>query len=209
MKQTAITRATLGRLPVYLQYIRSYVRDETISASAIARGLGLGEVQVRKDLSLVCAESKPKIGYQTEKLLSDLEEVLGVQTPTPAVVVGAGKLGLALLDYEGFSEYGLKIVAAFDTDTKKVGTEFAGKPICPMEQLTDYCGRHDIHIGILTVPASVAQKVCENMTQSGITAIWSFAPCKLIVPETVTIKQENLALSLAHLQASANQWNKI
>ena len=205
MKKSNITRATLGRLPIYLQYIRSYVTSNTISASAIARGLDFGEVQVRKDLSLICEEGRPKIGYQTGILVAALEEVLGIHSYEPAVIVGAGRLGLALQNYEGFSEYGLEIIAAFDANTAKANEKCGSKPTYPMEQFTQYCQMHDVHIGILTVPASEAQNVCDKMVQSGITAIWNFAPCKLIVPDTIAVKNENLALSLAHLHLSANQ----
>ena len=198
-----ITKATLRRLPLYLQYIRSSVREERTSASAIARGLGLGEVLVRKDLSLVCEAGRPKLGYQTETLSSALEEILGVHQYVPAVIVGAGRLGSALMGYDGFAEYGLEIAAAFDCDPQKEGTTYGGKTVYRMDQLADYCREHNIRIGVLTVPAQAAQEVCNEMIQSGITAIWNFAPRALDVPEHVTVQQENLALSLAHLRLSA------
>ncbi len=204
MKQPAITKATLGRLPIYLQYIKSSVQSETVSATTISKALGLGEVQVRKDLNLICEEGKPKIGYQTERLVSDLEKALGVHNKVPAVIVGAGKLGLALQGYDGFLEYGLEILASFDSDSEKRNMQYSGKTIFPMEQFTHYCQMHDVHIGILTVPAASAQSVCDKMVQSGITAIWNFAPCTLKVPENVIVQQENLALSLAHLNLLAN-----
>ena len=198
-----ITKATLRRLPLYLQYIRSSVREERTSASAIARGLGLGEVLVRKDLSLVCEAGRPKLGYQTETLSSALEGILGVHQYVPAVIVGAGKLGLALMGYDGFAEYGLEIAAAFDCDPTKDGMRYAGKTVYMMDRLADYCQAHNVRIGVLTVPAPAAQEVCNEMVRSGITAIWNFAPRALDVPEYVTVQQENLALSLAHLRMSA------
>ncbi len=205
MKNTNITRATLGRLPIYLEYIRSYASDGMISASAIARGLGLGEVMVRRDLSHVCGEGRPKIGYPTKTLINDIETVLGVHRCVPAIIVGAGKLGSALQGYKGFEKYGLKIVAGFDCDSKKLDIQNHEHPIFPMERLNEFCRLQNVHIGILTVPAEAAQKVCDMMLQSGITAIWNFAPRKLIVPDHVAVKQENLALSLAHLHLSTGQ----
>ena len=198
-----ITKATLSRLPLYLQYIRSSVSEERTSASAIARGLGLGEVLVRKDLSLVCEACRPKLGYQTAILSSALEDVLGVYQYVPAVIAGAGKLGMALMGYDGFAEYGLEIAAAFDCDPAKAGMCYAGKTVYPMDRLADYCQTHNVRIGVLTVPAPSAQEVCDEMIQSGITAIWNFAPRALNVPEHVTVQQENLALSLAHLRLTA------
>lgn len=174
---------------------------ETVSATTIAKALGLGEVQVRKDLNLVCGEGKPKIGYLTDNLISSIEKFLGADRPASAVIIGAGKLGSALQGYDGFKTYGLEIAAAFDTDADKTErhSEYA---VYPMEQLASFCRTHDIRIGIITVPASSAQQVCDEMILSGITAIWNFAPCTLSFPENVTVRQENLALSLAHLKLS-------
>ena len=111
--QGTLSRATLGRLPMYLRYIRRTNTDK-ISATQIAKGLGLGEVQVRKDLASVCAEGLPKVGYPVSALRRDMERALGVNVPVSAVIVGAGKLGSALMEYDGFADYGMKIVAAFD-----------------------------------------------------------------------------------------------
>ncbi len=205
MRKTNITRATLGRLPIYLEYIRLYSDDDMISASAIARGLGLGEVMVRRDLNHVCGEGRPKIGYPTKTLIADIETVLGAHKYVPAIIVGAGKLGLALQGYKGFEEYGLGIIAAFDCDSKKIDIRNNEHPIFPMDRLSEFCKKKDVHIGIMTVPADAAQSVCNILVEAGITAIWNFAPCKLRVPDNITVKQENLALSLAHLHLSTKQ----
>ena len=116
MNGYSIHKATLGRLPQYLQYLKSLPESygSTISATAIAKGLSLGDVQVRKDLAAVSGAGKPKIGYEKAKLIGDLERHLGYESLTNAVLVGAGKLGKALLDYNGFDEFGVQIVAAFD-----------------------------------------------------------------------------------------------
>ena len=212
--QSAISRATLGRLPVYLQFLRT-VKDEHISAAAIARALGLGEVLVRKDLNLVCGQGKPKTGYETDTLLGSITAALGIQSVTEAVLIGAGKLGTALMDYSGFRDYGLEIIAAFDQDQAKVTESAGSKPVYPMEQLRRFCQIHDIKIGIITVPADAAQSVCSQLVDSGIEAVWNFSPVILTVPEGVALQNENLALSLAHLHSLQNynkqeekQWKK-
>lgn len=200
-----ITRATLGRLPTYLQYLKSSdVCDEYISATKIANALNLGEVQVRKDLSSVSSGGKPKVGYIRENLIDDINTTLGCDQTSNAVIIGAGKLGNALLGFDGFAEFGLKIVAAFDTDPTKYGKLVSDNPILPMEQLKSFCQEKNIHIGIITVPLSVAQDVCDDMIKSGISAIWNFAPITLNVPDSVIVSQENLALSLAHLKSLSN-----
>ena len=196
--QERVARATLGRLPDYLQYVRS-IETETISATRIANALGLGEVQVRKDLAAVCGSGRPKIGYETSALIKDLEDVLGVRTCSGAVIVGAGKLGLALLGYQGFNEYGIEIKAAFDNDSKKWGEGPGGLSVFPLKDCEKFCKKNGIKLAILTVPAYAAQEICDMIVKAGIKGILNFAPCKLKVPEGVTVRQENLALSLAHL----------
>jgi len=194
VKEPVFSKATLGRLPIYLDYLRTGDHGEYISAAEISRALGLGDVQVRKDLNSVSGTGKPKIGYKTTELIAALESVLGRKAATPIVIVGAGKLGKALLDFDGFDEYGIKISAAFDVDKRLLCDR-----ILPMDNFTNYCRLYDIHAGIITVPAACAEEVCDIMIKSGITAIWNFAPTVLNVPENITVCQENLALSLAYL----------
>ena len=202
MKQSNVMKATLGRLPTYLQFLKSLDPNEheNISATIIAKALNLGEVQVRKDLSTVSGAGRPKLGYKTKALIKRLEDVLGQKKVSKAVIVGAGKLGNALYEYNGFGNYGLEIVAAFDSDSNKVGITNSGKEILSLEKLEEYCENYDVKIGIITVPADVAQNICDRMTKCGIAAIWNFAPCQLSVPEGIMLQNENLALSLAHLK---------
>ena len=198
MNGYSIPKATLGRLPQYLEYLRSLPEiRRTISATAIAKALSLGDVQVRKDLASVCGAGKPKIGYETDKLITDIESHLGYKRLTNAVLVGAGKLGRALLDYDGFEDFGVKIVAGFDCNETVLtkGT----KDILPIRDIEVYCREHDVKLGIITVGQGSAQDVCDKLVESGIKAIWNFAPVTLKVPNGVLLKQENLALSLAYL----------
>ena len=198
MNGYSIPKATLGRLPQYLEYLRSLPEiRRTISATAIAKALSLGDVQVRKDLASVCGAGKPKIGYETDKLITDIESHLGYERLTNAVLVGAGKLGRALLDYDGFEDFGVKIVAGFDCNETVLikGT----KDILPIRDIEIYCREHDVKLGIITVGQGSAQDVCDKLVESGIKAIWNFAPVTLKVPNEVLLKQENLALSLAYL----------
>ena len=201
MNGYSIPKATLGRLPQYLQYLKGLpaVKGATISATAIARGLSLGDVQVRKDLATVSGAGKPKIGYELEKLIRDLESHLGYERLTNAVLVGAGKLGRALLDYDGFEEFGVKIVAGFDCNEKALQLGRNAKEILPIKDISSYCKENNVKLGIITVGQGSAQEVCDALVASGIEAIWNFAPCNLRIPSNVILKQENLALSLAYL----------
>ena len=202
MNSSSVSKSTLGRIPIYIQYLRELPEDSgaTISATKIARGLSLGEVQVRKDLASVSGQGKPKVGYERIKLMQDLERHLGYENLTNAVLIGAGKLGRALLDYGGFEEFGIRILAGFDCNDTALQIS-KSKSVLPIRQLGDYCAEHDVRIGIITVGMGSAQEVCDTLVASGIRAIWNFAPCALSVPSDVILKQENLALSLAHLNS--------
>ena len=200
MDKTGITKATLGRLPHYLQFLRELPIDDVpyISATVIAKKLSLGEVQVRKDLSAVSGAGKPKVGYKTADLIKTLEAHLGQGDMTNAVLVGAGKLGKALLEFDDFEDYGVKIIAAFDCNETAIRyNRFV--EILPMNDFDEFCKQNNVRIGIITVGAGSAQTVCDRMVESGITAIWNFAPCNLEVPDGILLKQERLALSLAYL----------
>lgn len=216
----SVSRQTLQRLPDYLNCLHSLLQSGmvTVSAKTVAEVLGLGEIQVRKDLASVSTGGRPKIGYILTDLIKDLEIYLGYNDSHDAVLVGAGKLGRALLSYNGFKEYGLNIVAAFDTSvigiaaigTAVIGTAVIGTAaigtgsmepvrILSVDKLPDVCRSLQIRIGIITVPSARAQEVCDQMVENGILAIWNFAPTHLRVPENILVKNENMAASLAVL----------
>ncbi len=208
MSSSSVTKATLGRVPHYLKFLKELPDDgfEYISATHIARELELGEVQVRKDLNAISGAGKPKIGYITEELIQKLEDCLGCNRMMSAVLVGAGKLGKALLDYSGFEKFGVKIIAAFDSN--ETALSLRGKvEILPISQFEQFCKEHNVKLGIITVGEGSAQTVCEQMVSSGIEAIWNFAPCKLKVPKGTLVQNENLALSLAHLNNQLSNSN--
>jgi redox-sensing transcriptional repressor len=206
MCKNGISKATLGRIPMYLDLLRDLPEEryEHISATTIARKLSLGEVQVRKDLASISGAGKPKLGYLTSELIENLENSLGCNNYALAVLVGAGKLGKALLDYDEFEKFGIKIAAAFDSNDKEIS--ITGKiKVKPINEFEDFCKSRNIQLGIITVGAGSAQAVCDKMVECGITGILNFAPCSPHVPDGVVIQNENLALSLAHLK---NQINK-
>ena len=205
MNQNLVTRATIGRLPLYLKYLKSLPTEvTTISATKIAKALGLGEVQVRKDLCAVSGNGKPKIGYYLTELTEKIEKSIGYKSRSSAVIVGAGKLGKALLSYSGFENFGLEIACGFDTDPAK----FEKGKILPLEQLKQFCQDKNIKIGIITVPAPFAQKVADMLVEAGIQAIWNFAPCALVLPDNIIVRREDIALSLAYLDEQLKSKNK-
>lgn len=210
MAEVRVSKSVLKRLPGYLAYLKNLPEDGSthISATSIANALGMGEVQVRKDLALVSDGGRPKIGYPREALIDDIERFLGYDNTTDAVLIGAGKLGLALMAYSGFEEYGLNIQAAFDIAPSKEFTD-DGQPILPISKLEHYCRTNKILMGIITVPAEHAQEAADRLIAVGVKAIWNFAPTHLDVPEHILVQNENMATSLAvlsvHLRAQIKE----
>ncbi len=201
-KIKAIPEPTLRRLPLYYQYLKKIQAEKNsqyISCTQIGNELNILPIQVRKDLEITEASGKPKLGYGVKELIGNIEDFLGWNNTTEAYLVGVGHLGSALLGYHGFKEYGLNIIAAFDSDESKIGTETHGKMVFPVSKLPEMIRRMGIKIGILTVPAYCAQHLTDLMVEAGVHAIWNFSPVKIMVPPGIIVQHENLASSLVVL----------
>lgn len=201
-KPVSLSQQAFLRMPYYLKHLNQLKKDgiTTVSASSVAEMLGLNEVQVRKDFASVSStKGIPKKGFVVDGLISDMEICLGYHDLDQAVLVGLGSLGRALISYKGFSQYGLDIVMAFDNNEELIGQQISGKYVQSTNNLSDTCRRMNIHIGIIAVPDTQAQIVCDQLIAGGALAIWNFAPVHLSVPSHILLQNENLASSLALL----------
>ncbi len=198
--RVSISRPMLERLPIYASALEKMIASgvASVSSAKIAKVLDFGEVQVRKELAFVSGAGKPRIGYDAKKLLRDIKAFLGEDRPSEAIIIGAGKLGCALLGYENFEDVGVRIKSAFDI--LRTDLSVGDKNIYPMSKLRSYCEENHIEIGIITVPAFAAQEACDLLVTVGIKAIWNFAPITLAVPEGVAVINEKLAISLSQLR---------
>ena len=202
MNELEISKATIGRMPLYLRFLQEENSrgEKYISSAVIAQNNPVSAVLVRKDLALVSSKpGKPRLGFEVVRLIADIEKFLGYDNLSDAVIVGAGGLGKAFLGYEGFKSNGLNIVAAFDVDPRIVGEEIAGKKVYPMDKFSDFVQHKKINIGIITVPKAAAQEILDAMVRAGIKAVWNFAPAPLRVPKGIILKNEDLSASLALL----------
>lgn len=205
MENTIISRRLRKRLPLYLEYLNNLPEDSSnISATAIAKALDMGHVQVRKDLAQISDTGRCRTGRNRQQLMQDIEGYLNFTRQTGTIVVGIGKLGQALLDYPALDDAGFHVMAGFDiapcADTSK-----GGKPIYPMNRLEPFCKYYDVHVGIVAVPGENAQQVCDALIACGIHVILNFSPVHLQVPEHVLVQNENFAVSLTSLR---NQMNR-
>ncbi len=193
----AISVVTLERLPKYLRILKKMQMENinNVSSTSIAKELGFNSIQVRKDLACVSkTDGKPGVGFVVNDLIDDIEEFLNINHSRDIIVIGAGRLGQALMNYSGF-ENKIKVVRAFDIDKNKCDN----KKIFLMNTLKDYVKKNNISVAIITVPREAAQSACDLVIESGIKTIWNFAPINLKVPDNIRIKHEDLSASLAVL----------
>ena len=190
---------TIRRIPYYLRLLYDFDKDgsEWISATDIGDILNLNSIQVRKDLTFTNVIGRPKKGYLVKDLIAAVEEFLGWDRRTPAVLIGAGSLGNALLGFDGFKRHGLDIIAAFDNDPEKAGKVERAVKIYRISDLKDYVRRNNVSLGIITVPASAAQETALKMIDAGIKGIWNFSPAKLHVPDNIIVHEEDLSEGFA------------
>jgi redox-sensing transcriptional repressor len=193
--------ACVKRLPAYLQMLRVLQGEgqEYVSGTLLATTHSLEPVIVRKDLAVTGAAGIPRRGFRIAELIAAIERFVGWDNQTKAVLVGVGNLGTALLGYQGFENLGLRIAGAFDRDPAKVGKWIQGRKVQPISQLAAFVRRGGIRLGVLTVPAAVAQETADLMIRAGIRGIWNFSPARLEVPAGVVTQKEDLAEGLAVL----------
>ncbi len=203
-KQASIPLPTIRRYPIYLRAIKAKIAggELYVSSAAIAEELGFDPVLSRKDLAMAGIPGKPRLGYPAQELCKAINSALGWDNPIEAALIGVGSLGSALLGYSGFEEQNLSITVAFDASRLKVGMNVHGVKVRPMDDIVRVIQQLKLPIGIITVPASVAQECANKLISAGIKAIWNFAPIQLNVPEHIIVQNVDLAQSLAVLSHS-------
>lgn len=194
---------SIQRLPVYLRFLKEQQErgEQVVSCTRIAEEFGQLSVQVRKDLSITGITGRPKVGYRISELTEAIESFLGWNSRITAFLIGAGSLGSAILGYEGFSEHGLSIVAAFDTDREKVGTSIHDCPVYDIGDIFECASGMNLDIGILTVPAAVAQSAANLLVKVGVRAIWNYTPTRLELPSKIVCEDAKLSASFAVLSS--------
>ena len=201
MSKQAIPRKTVYRLSLYYRSLQRLQANEvdTVSSAALAKASGVKPTQLRKDLTYFGQFGTRGLGYDVKALSAKLTAVLGTTHLQPVILVGAGHLGLALLRYHGFAKEGFEVVAAFDVDVSRRHTRELRIPVLPMSRLGEFVREKKIKMAILTVPATVAQEVANELVAAGILAILNFAPIILQVPESVVVNNVDLAIELENL----------
>jgi len=192
---------SVRRLPVYLHKLLEMRRagQDIVATPELAKYMQCSEIAVRKDLAFTGAVGQPGVGYRIKDVIDAIRSCLNWDRPHEAVLAGAGSLGTALMGYDGFDEYGLNIIAAFDADPAKIGGTVRGRQIFDVRRLPELCAKLQVPLGIICVPARAAQEVADLMVRGGVKAIWSFANVQLTVPDEVAVQREVIAGGLAEL----------
>ncbi len=194
-----IPEPSLRRLPWYLAFAKLELSEgaHALSSTQIARGVGVDASVVAKDLSYVALTGRTRVGYDLPDLVQYLEEFLGFRRQHRAFLFGVGRLGSALLHDGGLEQYGLDIVAGFDSKYELSGTSINHIPIHHIDRFEEMENQLHVDIGVLTVPTIKAQQVTELMVSKGIRAIWNFTPFRIQVPEHVVVQNTSIYAHLA------------
>ena len=192
---------TISRLFVYLREVANLVKMSipTISSAELGDRVNLSDAQVRKDLAYFGQFGVSGSGYDTAELKATLEKILGKDKTWNVAVVGVGHLGSALVAYPGFKQHGLNVVAAFDSDSRRVGKQIKDITIKSADNIGKVISDKKVNIGIIAVPAQACQEVADKLVSAGIECILNFAPAALAVPENIKVKDVDLSRELETL----------
>jgi redox-sensing transcriptional repressor len=199
-----IADSTIRRLSLYLRFLEEFENAglTTVSSEELAARGGTTSAQVRKDLSFFGSFGKRGLGYQVAELTQRMRRILGLERDWRVAIIGVGKIGAALAQYEGFRQRGFRVVGLYDSDPTKIGREMYDLTVRSVESLAEDNREQQVDIAVIAVPASVAQRVVDQVVAAGITGIMSFAPIQLHVPSDVTLNTVNMAMELERLSFS-------
>ena len=196
-----IADSTVRRLSLYLRFLEEFENAglTTVSSEELAARGGTTSAQVRKDLSFFGSFGKRGLGYQVAELTQRMRRILGLERDWRVVIVGVGKIGAALAQYEGFQQRGFRVVALYDSDPAKIGREIYGLEVRAIESMAEDNRERPVDIAVIAVPANAAQRVVDQVVAAKIVGIMSFAPIQLHVPADVTLNTVNMAMELERL----------
>ncbi|MBP2649602.1 MAG: redox-sensing transcriptional repressor Rex [Firmicutes bacterium] len=202
MKNNAeVSKATVDRLPLYFRTLRQVQSEgiDIISSEELGRRIGVTPEQIRKDLASFGEFGKKGVGYFVRELIRNISEILGLHRNWNIAIIGVGHLGWALANYRSLNSIGFTVAALLDADSAKIGQRVNGIEVSDMSDLEQVIKDQDIHIGVITVPANVAQQTAERLVAAGVRGIWNFAPVVLKVPDDIRLVSEDLSVGLSSI----------
>lgn len=202
-----VSMAVVKRLPKYHQCLGNLIKNEIerVSSQELSKYLGFTASQIRQDLNNFGEFGQQGYGYNVEQLYNEIAKILGLNTSHKMVIVGAGNLGQALANYQGFQVHGFYIMALFDVNPKLIGLKIGDIPILDSDDMIYFINENNIDIAVLAVPQDRAQQVVERLSQSSIKGIWNFTPANITPRGNIIIENVYLIDSLFTLSYRLNE----
>lgn len=201
MANNVISEETIKRLSLYLRNLRKLKENgvEIISSDKVTKLLRVSPFQFRKDLSYFGEFGKRGVGYEVDKLTGEIEKILGVNQEWKIIMVGVGRLGSALLGFEGFSRFNINIAYAFDKDKEKIGKSRKGVKIYSVDDLENIIKKDKIKLAIISTSPETAQEIVNRLVKVGVKGILNFVPVVLSIPDNVSVSNVDMACELESL----------
>ena len=200
MENKQISQNVIQRLPKYYRYLKELCDNQVlrVSSKTISDALHITASQVRQDLSHFGGFGQTGIGYDTEHLKTRIQEILGLNVKHNAIIIGGGRIGQALLSYQGFSDENVFIKAVFDVTTEHLSS-VSGVEVKLISELEDYLSKNPTDIAIISVQKQHAETMAKRVIKLGVKAIWNFAPTDLYFGSSVAVENINMSESLMRL----------
>ncbi len=200
-----ISLQTIKRIPTYYNVICNILsnKQKFLSSNFLSDLMGIDDTTVRKDLSSIGCNGRPKQGYNIIELKKHFEIFLGFNQPKNAIIIGAGNLGCALAKYEKFKKYGLNLIALFDKDPHKIDLVINGIKVYNLSKIQEICKDNNVEIAILTLPEDEAQSITNTIIKYNINTIWNFSPVNLSVPTSIFVWNQDLVSNFLTLSKLA------
>lgn len=201
MKVEKISELTTSRLSVYLRCLNELAATgvKTISSDGLAKQFHLNSAQIRKDLAYFGEFGVRGVGYYVDELRDHLTKILGLDREHRVGIVGAGRLGTALADYQGFTQSNFRVIALFDADENKIGQTIGSVKIYDVKDFEEISVAEKINLVVIAVPAQYAQIVLDSVSKAGIKAVLNLAPTPLKTDKSTKLKTVDLTISLEGL----------
>ncbi len=201
MKVEKISELTTNRLSIYLRCLNELSADDTktVSSDKLAKRFHLNSAQIRKDLACFGEFGVRGVGYYVDDLRDHIQKILGLDKDHRVGIIGAGRLGMALTDYYGFTQTNFDVAALFDNDKNKIGQKVGEVKVFDFGDFAKVAEKYKIDVAVIAVPAEFAENVLEKVTDAGIKAVMNFAPTPLKVREDIKLKTIDLTISLESL----------
>lgn len=201
MAQYKIPNATIKRLPLYYRYFQflSDSHNQKVSSTELAKAVQVDSATIRRDFSYFGSLGKRGYGYEVEPMVEFFKKLLNQDKTSKVALVGVGNLGHALLNYNFSQTNNIKIVAAFDSDPAKIGTQINQITVYDIQDVAQHLHEQQIDVVILSVPVGSAQVVTDRLVQAHVKGILNFTPLRISTPKNVRVHNVDLANELQTL----------